>query len=164
MPTEGLQQAVGETPRPGAPARPHRPFTPVPSAGTPTPPAGATPVSSRPHAADEDVGDLVSLDPSTIKIDAARFQFKSGGDAQGVTNPLTGVKEWDNNASCVALVGADLKGDRYIVDGHQRLGLAQRLKAKGQGDHGRRPMDATTEQARAPTPLSRLRRGGRTGG
>ena len=44
---------------------------------------GATPVSSRRHAADEDVGDVVSLDPSTVKIDAARFQFKSGGDAQG---------------------------------------------------------------------------------
>ena len=69
---------------------------------------------------------------ATIKIDAARFQFKSGGDAQGVTNALTGVKEWDNNASGIALVWEDEKGDRYIVDGHQRLGLAQRLKAQGQ--------------------------------
>ena len=47
---------------------------------------------------------MVSLDPRDVKIDAARFQFKSGGDAQGVTNALTGVKEWDNNASGVALV------------------------------------------------------------
>ena len=75
---------------------------------------------------------MVSLDPATIKIDAARFQFKSGGDAQGVTNALAGVKEWDDNASGVALVWEDAKGDRYIVDGHQRLALAQRLKAQGQ--------------------------------
>ena len=89
LPPAGL--AAGGRRRPRAPVPPQRlrfrPLTPVSFAGTPTPPAGATPVSSRPHAADEDTGDVVSLDPSKIKIDAARFQFKSGGDAQGGHRP-----------------------------------------------------------------------------
>ena len=134
VPPEELQQAVGESPRPAAPMESprHPPLTPVAPAGGVGVPTGATPVSSRPPAAGEDTGDVVSLDPSTIKIDAARFQFKSGGDAQGVNQQLTGVKEWDNTANGVALVWEDLKGDRYVVDGHQRLALAQRLKAQGQ--------------------------------
>ena len=68
----------------------------------------ATPVSARRCAPDEDTGDVVSLDPSTIKIDAARFQFKSGGDAQGVSNALTG------DHSGIVVVWEYEKGDRYI--------------------------------------------------
>ena len=96
---------------------------------------------------------MVSLDPSTVKIDAARFQFKSGGDAQGVTNALTGVKEWDNNASGVALVWEDLKGDRYVVDGHQRLGLAQRFHERASAGELRRrgwPPGSRTSKRNSP--------------
>ena len=84
LPPEELQQAVGETPRPGIPPESprHPPLTPIAGTGGVGVPAGATPVFSRPPAAGEEAGDVVSLDPSTIKIDAARFQFKSGGDAR----------------------------------------------------------------------------------
>lgn len=81
---------------------------------------------------DERDTDVVSLDPARVKSDAQRFQFKSGGDAQGVTEQLRGVKQWDSDASGVALVWEDNAGERFIVDGHQRLGLAQRLQAEGQ--------------------------------
>ncbi len=65
-------------------------------------------------------------------MDAARFQFKAGGDARGVTERLQGVTTWDPRLAGTALVFRDGEGKNWVADGHQRVGLAQRLAAAGQ--------------------------------
>lgn len=62
-----------------------------------------------------------------IIADAATFQFKSDGDASGVTARLQGVTRWDPLAAGKAVVFERADGRLVIADGHQRLGLAKRL-------------------------------------
>lgn len=71
------------------------------------------------------------FDPSTIGTDAQAYQYKGGGDAAGVTKRLGGVKRWDPTASGKVMVHERADGKRYVADGHQRLGLATRLKEGG---------------------------------
>jgi hypothetical protein len=66
-----------------------------------------------------------------IGVDAATFQFKGGGNAQGVTQRLAGVVGWDPIAAGRAIVFERADGTKVIADGHQRLGLAQRLEQTG---------------------------------
>lgn len=77
-------------------------------------------------------GGLESLDPTKIGVDAERFQFKSGADEAGISERLQGVETWDPRLAGTALVFRDAEGRNWIADGHQRLGLAQRLTAQGQ--------------------------------
>lgn len=70
--------------------------------------------------------------PADLTVDAKRFQFKEGGDEAGVTERLKGVKQWDPIKAGMVLVWEDKAGKRFIVDGHQRHGLAQRLADEGQ--------------------------------
>jgi hypothetical protein len=116
------------------------------------PPATATPAPASPMAQETGIPALtigpaaisdpappmgiVDLDPMIVGEDAPRFQFKSGGDAKGVTARLRGVTRWDAEKSGVALVWQDMSGAYWIVDGHQRLGLA---KAIAQADPAQRP-------------------------
>jgi len=90
-----------------------------------------------------DVSELVSqaggrsgqpelLDPAGIQVDAKAFQFKGGGDAQGVTRALQGVTRWEPMRANNVIVYETKAGERFIVDGHQRLGLAKRAIATGQ--------------------------------
>lgn len=67
--------------------------------------------------------------PEQIEVDAALMQFKSGGDQFGVTERLQGVREWDPMAAGTVTVWESLDGRRLIADGHQRLGLAKRMRA-----------------------------------
>lgn len=90
------------------------------------------PVAAPAPAATESDGDTVLLDPSTIKTDAERFQFKSATDSEGVSDQLQGVKRFDPRASGVAIVWENNAGEQFIVDGHQRLALAKRMQAEGQ--------------------------------
>lgn len=71
------------------------------------------------------------LRPSDYGIDAARFQFKSGGDAEGVIDTLKGVTQWDPARSGRVLYWQDNDGRYWVADGHQRSGLAKRLEAQG---------------------------------
>ena len=66
-----------------------------------------------------------------IEVDAAVMQFKSGGDAQGVSERLRGIEQWDPMAAGSVTVWEAADGRRLIADGHQRLGLARRLEAGG---------------------------------
>ena len=75
---------------------------------------------------------LESLDPQSIEVDAARFQFKQGGDEFGVSERLQGVERFDPTLAGVSIVWENAGGRRFIVDGHQRLGLARRAIAAGQ--------------------------------
>lgn len=77
---------------------------------------------------------IEELDPDAIDVDAKAYQFKGGGDEQGVTDRLRGVKEFDPTLAGVAMVHELEDGSRYIADGHQRLGLAKRAKEAGQKD------------------------------
>lgn len=76
--------------------------------------------------------ELVTLDPSELQVDARRFQFKDGGDSDGVTDALRGVEVWDPIKSGDILVWEDAQGARFVADGHQRTALARRLAAQGQ--------------------------------
>lgn len=72
---------------------------------------------------------LQAFKPADIEVDANLMQFKSGGDAQGVTERLRGVQQWDPIAAGAVTVWESLDGRRLIADGHQRLGLAKRMLA-----------------------------------
>ena len=100
----------------------------------------------------------------SIGVDAKTFQFKSGGDDQGVTDRLRGVTTWEPERSGVALVYEYADGRRVIVDGHQRLGLAKRLAAEGKPVEMpvrilREADGVTVEQARARAALKNIAEG-----
>ena len=65
--------------------------------------------------------------PSELKTDAQTFQYKENGDSKGVTDRLLGVCEWNELLSGIVIVWESKEGDWYIADGHQRLGLANRI-------------------------------------
>jgi len=77
-------------------------------------------------------GSVVEVDPDDVLVDAKTYQFKSGGDAQGVTDRLLDVKRWDPVKSGKVIIHQRKDGKLYIVDGHQRLAFAKRAKAAGQ--------------------------------
>ena len=66
--------------------------------------------------------------PSELLTDAKTFQYKENSDEKGVTDRLLGVNEWNAQNSGTVIVWESKEGIRYIADGHQRLGLANRLK------------------------------------
>lgn len=73
------------------------------------------------------------FDPARLAVDAQRFQFKAGGDADGVTDRLRGVEQWNPERAGVIVVFEDGAGKQFVADGHQRTGLAQRI-AKATGE------------------------------
>ena len=113
---------------------------PAPQAApTPEPADEAESVDYVPAPADVSEGaarrtteELTEKEVLNIETDAKVFQYKGGGDMDGVLDTLKGIKKWDNNRSGLALVYEYEDGRRVIVDGHQRLGLAKRLAAEGQ--------------------------------
>jgi hypothetical protein len=102
---------------------------PPPLEATPAPVAGEAAPAAPPI---DNGGGIYSLDPKDIGVDAARFQFKAGGDQAGVTDRLQGVEKWDPMLAGTGLVWRDEQGKMWIADGHQRLGLAKRLTEEGQ--------------------------------
>lgn len=77
-------------------------------------------------------GDLETVNLLDMNVDAQTFQFKAQTDAQGVSKALQGVKKFDKMQAGVAIVYEDMNGDRFIVDGHQRVNLAKKLASEGQ--------------------------------
>jgi len=71
--------------------------------------------------------DVGMFSPYELGVDPERFQFKAGGDEAGVTDRLKGVTQWDPIKAGVSLVWIDKAGKPWIIDGHQRLGLARRI-------------------------------------
>lgn len=84
----------------------------------------------RPEDADNLDGQISVFDPDEIGVDAELFQFKAGGDEFGVTERLQGVTEWDPIAAGQIVVFEFADGRKFIADGHQRLGLAKRIKSQ----------------------------------
>lgn len=109
----------------------------------PSPPAAAPPArAAQPILADETApaaalgpsfaydGKPVTrdlFDPRELQVDAETFQFKQGGDDEGVTTRLRSVRAWDNLAAGNVVVWERADGVRFVADGHQRTGLARRL-------------------------------------
>ena len=95
------------------------------------------PRAERRLQAPAEVDNLDSLvwrfEPEEIQVDAELFQFKGGGDAFGVTERLQGVTAWDPVKAGLVLVYEFRDGRRFIADGHQRVGLAKRIKARDPG-------------------------------
>ncbi len=80
-------------------------------------------------------GQIVYFDPESIKTDPATYQFRSGGDKNGVTSKgRYQVKQWDPILhSNPILVHERLDGSVFVADGHHRLELAKRTNAEGNG-------------------------------
>lgn len=74
---------------------------------------------------------LQRVEAARLSADASTFQFKSGGDGRGVTDRLSGVTKWNPAAAGKVMVYEFADGRQVIADGHQRLGLAQRLMSEG---------------------------------
>ena len=101
-------------------------------------------------------GDLEQFTPDQLQVDAMRFQFKSGTDAEGVvtTAETTSAATFDRRLSGKVLVYEDLDGGLFIVDGHQRLGIARRAVA-GRPGSGRRGPGRGTGCAQPTASVSR---------
>lgn len=110
------------------------PATPAPEAQNPqvAPEPPASPVKSEPS---DNFTVLKNKDIQSIGTDPATFQYKAGGDAAGVTDRLKGVTDWHPERAGTSIVYEYADGRRVIADGHQRLGLAQRLAAEGKPIH-----------------------------
>ena len=63
-----------------------------------------------------------------LNVDAKSFQFKEGGDEFGVTERLKDITKWDPGKAGTVYVYEQADGKLFIADGHQRLGLAKRIK------------------------------------
>ncbi len=68
-----------------------------------------------------------SFKPSELLTDAKTFQYKDNSDENGVTDRMNGVEEFDPLYAGDIIVYERKDGKKYVVDGHQRLGLAKRL-------------------------------------
>ena len=78
-------------------------------------------------------GPGIAFDPDEIKVDAKTFQFKEDtADEFGVVDDFRNVDVWDQDKAGVVTVFEYRDGNVFIADGHQRLGIAKRAKAKGQ--------------------------------
>jgi dephospho-CoA kinase len=91
-------------------------------------PKSAIRASDTVYDADNLDNQVFRFDPDEILVDAKLFQFKEGGDQFGVTNRLQGVTKWDPGKAGQIVVYEFSDGRQFIADGHQRLGLAKRIK------------------------------------
>jgi|GEM_PF-6483767 len=78
---------------------------------------------------------LVMMDPSSIQVDAPTYQFRSGGDAKGVTNKgRYHASQWDPVLhGDPILVHERIDGRVFVADGHHRVDLAKSLNENGTG-------------------------------
>jgi hypothetical protein len=94
-------------------------------------PAGMEPPLS-PAAIDAQLpGNYRILSAKDLQTDPETFQYKAGGDGQGVTDRLRGVTEWNADAAGAIMVWERADGTLFVADGHQRSGLARRLIGEG---------------------------------
>ena len=71
-----------------------------------------------------------------IQTDPKAFQYKSGGDTEGVTDALKGVEKFDPDRAGKVMLYERKDGTTVVADGHQRTGLARRMAQGGQADVG----------------------------
>src|SRR5262249_57372393 len=66
--------------------------------------------------------------PGALTVDAGRFQFKSDADEAGVNETLRGAKRWEPDLADPITAWQGNDGKLYVVNGHQRTGLAKRME------------------------------------
>jgi predicted ABC-type ATPase len=88
---------------------------------------GNSPVNDAPLA-----GTVQVVVPSQINVDPKRFQYKIVSNAAGEVGSLRDVRKWDDNLAGVISVWQDpANGKTFVVNGHNRLGLARRQGVEG---------------------------------
>lgn len=127
-----LESALGPSVAPPATNQPHPLHQPKPEPQAQA--AEAFPPDLKPTVEHLQNQGLEAVDPLTLEIDAERFQFKSGSDAQGQLGTLNTVEEFDDNKAGTIMVFEENDGTRFVVDGHQRVGLVKRLTAEGKAE------------------------------
>ena len=75
-------------------------------------------------------GGTYQIDARALGVDPDRFQFKSGGDARGVTGSLD-ISQWNDEQAGKLLVWQDNDGKLWVANGHQRTGKALELMNAG---------------------------------
>ncbi|HSW49805.1 MAG TPA: hypothetical protein VLH09_06490, partial [Bryobacteraceae bacterium] len=135
--------AAGPAPLPLLDAKPERPApTPLPIQPEPVRPAAEAPKSEAPKPEvapppqinptqinPEPKGGIVRMRTSDIARDPERFQFKREAIGKGgTTDEFRQTKKWNENLAGIVSVWLDPKdGKTYVVNGHHRLELAERL-------------------------------------
>jgi hypothetical protein len=107
-----------------------------------------------------------TFSPDELTTDAAAMQYKSGGDQSGVTDRLAGVDAWNPLLSGKVVVWERADGANIVADGHQRLGLAQRIAQNDPGQNVKldgvvlRELDGVSaQQARVIAALKNIEEG-----
>ena len=115
------------------------------------------------HHYDKLDGDLVKVDLDKIEVDAKTFQFKTDANAEGVNMTLQGIDTWNPIFAQTIISYEYANGRLFVADGHQRVGLAKRLKAANPEldiplySHLLRETDGVTpEQARVVAALANM--------
>lgn len=118
------------SPKP-TPAAPEPAPAPQPvAAPPPEPPAPAAPVEPPPPAAEPRSDHQPSRRLEDLKVDPKRFQYKLGGNKQGVTDSMSDAK-WDQDLADPIHIWEDPEnGEEYVVNGHHRVDLAQKAGAE----------------------------------
>lgn len=77
-------------------------------------------------------GGVYEVPVGDLRVDPERFQYKLGVDARGVTPELSSVKTWNPDFAGVVLGWPDPSqgGKLFVVNGHHRRELADRLGVK----------------------------------
>jgi len=104
------------------------------------------------------------IHPSQIKINAKRFQFRTGANDYGTTGRLNGVTEWEPLFAGLVLVYEDIDKTFTVIDGHHRLDLAKRIEKKTGQNFGIRCIvlsykDHTAAEAKAKGILRNIAEG-----
>lgn len=103
----------------------------APDVGTEDAPAAEGAPEAEPDVSNIRTQTLTSEEVGQVDTDAKTFQYKDNGDADGVTDRLQGITDWDERSAMGGIVYEYADGRRVVADGHQRLGLAKRLQGQG---------------------------------
>ena len=83
---------------------------------------------------------------SRIKVDPARFQFKSGYDTKtGATPKLKNVTGYDYDAAGAITLWESKEGELFVINGHHRVEMAQRFNIGEMNAFIKREVDGFTE-------------------
>jgi len=91
---------------------------------------GVKPTTKPERPAERDAGYIGRIGVKDIETDPTRFQFKGGltDSKTGTTEGLKDVRHWNEELAGVVSVWKDpANGKTFVVNGHHRLALAQRL-------------------------------------
>lgn len=99
---------------------------------TPAPPGGWDETDGACMPSDHAV--ICRVNPDDLATAPELFQYKEYKSETGEIGTLANAPRWDPDLAGIAYIWQANDGQLYIVDGHQRLGLAKRMKAAGQED------------------------------